>query len=74
VEAAEQELWQLTSADAPEASPIEAKVRETEKILGDKRIAFIRAVGEAASVLTNEQRQRLVGTLPLNHTSQGVSD
>jgi len=61
---AEQELWLLTSADAPDAAKIEAKVRETGKLRGDKRIAFIRAVGEAAQVLTDEQRQTLVGLLP----------
>ncbi len=71
--AAEQELWLLTSADSPDVSKIEEKVRETEKLRADKRIAFIRAVGEAASVLTEEQRQTLVGTLPLDHTSQGQS-
>ncbi len=61
---AEQELWVLTSSDAPDASKIEAKVREAEKLRGDKRIAFIRAVGDAAQVLTDEQRQTLVGILP----------
>lgn len=70
--AAEQELWQLTSADGPDATKIEEKVRETAKIRADKRIAFIRAVGEAANVLTDQQRQKLVGTLPLDHASQDL--
>jgi len=61
---AEQELWLLTSADIPNAAKIEGKIRETEKLRSDKRIAFIRAVGEAAQVLTAEQRQTLVGMLP----------
>jgi Spy/CpxP family protein refolding chaperone len=61
VEQAEQELWTLTAADQPDASTIEAKVTEIEKVRGDKRLAFIRAVGEAAKVLTPEQRQILLG-------------
>jgi len=71
---AEQELWLLTSADAPDAAKIEAKVREVEKLRGDKRIAFIRAVGEAAQVLTDEQRQTLVGMLPPDHAVTGVEN
>jgi hypothetical protein len=66
---AEQELWVLTSSDSPNAVKIEAKIREVEKLNGDKRIAFIRAVGEAARVLTDEQRKALVGTLPAEDTS-----
>lgn len=69
IDAGEQELWVLTSADAPQAEKIEAKVREIEKLRGDKRIAFIRAVGEAANVLTSEQRQTLVGLLPPDHAA-----
>jgi Spy/CpxP family protein refolding chaperone len=57
----EQELWVLTSSDRPDINQIEGKVRAVEKLRGDKRIAFIRAVGEAAAVLTDEQRQVLVG-------------
>ncbi len=68
IDAGEQELWVLTSADAPNATEIKAKVREIEKLRGDKRISFIQAVGEAARVLTDEQRQVLVGQLPVQHT------
>ena len=71
---AEQELWLLTSADAPDAAKIEAKVREAEKLRGDKRIAFIRAVGEAAQVLADEQRQTLVGLLPPGHDATDVEN
>ena len=71
IEAGEQELWVLTSADSPDATRIEAKIRETEKLRADKRIAFIQAVGEAARVLTDEQRQSLVGQLPPQHTAGG---
>jgi hypothetical protein len=61
IDEAEQELWSLTASDRPDAVKIEAKVREIEKLRGDQRLAFIRAVGEAAKVLTDEQRQQLLG-------------
>ena len=62
VQEAEQELWKFTAADQPDAAQIEAKVREVEKLRGDERLGFIRAVGEAAKVLSEEQRMALVGT------------
>ena len=71
---AEQELWVLTSSDAPDATNIEAKIREIEKLRSDKRIAYIRAVGEAAGVLTDEQRQTLVGNLPPDHNAAGAGN
>lgn len=61
VEEAEQQLWELTAADQPDAAKIEAKVREVEKLRGDQRLAFIRSVGEAAQVLTDDQRKILLG-------------
>ena len=64
IEEAEQQLWELTAADQPDATKIDAKVREIEKLRGDQRMAFIRAVGEAAKVLTDDQRKSLLGTAP----------
>jgi Spy/CpxP family protein refolding chaperone len=64
IDQAEQELWDLTAADSPDAAKIEAKVREIEQLRGDQRLAFVRAVGAAAGVLTDEQRQQLTGMLP----------
>jgi hypothetical protein len=61
IDEAEQALWTLTASDQPDAAKIEAKVKEIEKLRGDQRLAFIRAVGEAAKVLTGEQRQQLLG-------------
>jgi Spy/CpxP family protein refolding chaperone len=61
MEQAEQELWELTSADQPDAAKIEAKVRDIEKLRSDARLAFIRSVGEAAKILTDDQRKVLVG-------------
>lgn len=71
IDQAEQEVWVLTSADAPDAAKVEAKVREIAKLTADKRIAYIQAVGEAARVLTDEQRKTLVGHLPPQHASGG---
>lgn len=64
IEGAEQELWTLTGADQPAADKVDAKVKEIEKLRADQRLAFIRAVGEAAQVLTDEQRKALLGHIP----------
>ena len=61
IDEAEQQLWELTAADQPDAGKIEAKVREVEKLRGDQRLAFIRSVGESAQVLTDDQRKVLIG-------------
>ena len=63
IEQAEQELGTLTSADQPDAAKVEAKVREIEKLRTDQRLAFIRAVGEAANLLTDDQRKFLTGAM-----------
>lgn len=72
VEASEQELWTLTAADQPDATKIEAKVREVERLRGDQRLSFIRAVGEAAKLLTDEQRRALVGTMAPPQAAPGA--
>ncbi len=64
VEQSEQVLWTLTAADQPDAAKIEAKIREIEKLRGDERLAFIRAVGDASKILTEEQRKSLTGFAP----------
>ena len=53
ISAAEEQLWQLTASDQPSQSSVEAKAREIERMRADERLAFIRAVGEAAKVLTD---------------------
>lgn len=62
IDQAEQELWMLTGSDQPDSMTLKTQVRDIEKGKGDQRIAFIRAVGEAARVLTDDQRTALLGT------------
>ena len=57
----EQDLWTLTAADQPDPAAVEAKIREVEKLRGDARIAFLRAVGDASQLLNEEQRRTLGG-------------
>ena len=67
IEEAEQQLWELTGSDQPDATKMDAKVREVEKLRGDQRMAFIQSVGESAQVLTDEQRKILIGqSVPLS--------
>lgn len=61
IDDAEQELWELTGTDEPDAAKIEAKIRHIEKLRSDQRMAFIQSVGNAAKILTDEQRQVLMG-------------
>ena len=64
IEQAEQELWTLTASDQPDAAKIEGKIVEIAKLTGDERLAFIRAVGDASKLLTDEQRKILTGFAP----------
>lgn len=64
IEQAEQELWVMTGADQPDVAAIDQKAREIAKLQVDRRLAFIHAVGDAATVLTAEQRRQLTGMLP----------
>ena len=61
IEQAEQELWTLTASDQPDAAKIESKIREIGKQTGDERLTFIRAVGDASKILTDDQRKILTG-------------
>ena len=61
IDEAEQELWTLTAEAQPDITKIEAKAHEIAQLQVGNRIAFIRSVGNAAEVLTKEQRQTLIG-------------
>jgi Spy/CpxP family protein refolding chaperone len=60
IDAAEQELWQLTSADQPDSAQIDSKVQEIAKSKADQQVTFIHAVSSASDVLTTEQRAKVV--------------
>ena len=64
IDAAEEKLWQLTGTDQPQSGAIDKQVREIERLRADQRIAFIRAVGEAAKALSDQQRMQLTGMAP----------
>lgn len=75
IDAAEEKLWQLTGSDQPQIASIDKQVKEIERLKAEKRIAFIRAVGEAAKALTDEQRMQLTGLAPAAPTdSASMSD
>lgn len=59
-----QEMWTLTASGRPDIAKIDPQVRKIAELQGDRRIDFIRAVGEAAMRLTDEQRTILVGRGP----------
>jgi Spy/CpxP family protein refolding chaperone len=63
IDQAEQELWILTSSDQPDLLTIETKLHAIENLKSEQRIAFIRSVGEAARMLSKEQRGILLGTI-----------
>jgi len=76
IDEAEQELWELTGADEPEIDEIQEKAQEIEKLRTEQRLAFIRAVGEAAQVLTGDQREALLGDAPSGkskHSTHGTA-
>ncbi len=64
---AEQQLWKLTAADKPDTANVEAKTREIEKLRADQRLAIIKTVGDAAAILTPDQRNTLTGAAGHTH-------
>lgn len=72
IEQAEQDLWNLTASDTPDATKIEAKAKEIAQLQAEQRIAFIRDVGRAAGALSGEQRQQLTGMAAPNPAPQPV--
>jgi len=61
IDEAEQQLWMLTAEAQPDIKKIEAKSNEIGKLQAGNRIEFIRSVGKAAKVLTEDQRNTLAG-------------
>ena len=74
IEGLEEVLWSLTAASTPDINRVETEIRAIEALRAEKRLAFIRAVGEAAQILTVEQRQTLAGTRPVDMAGQSKDD
>jgi Spy/CpxP family protein refolding chaperone len=72
IDVAEQELWQLTSADQPDSAQIDSKVQEIAKSKADQQVAFIHAVSSASDVLTTEQRAKVVKLMPSTEAKSRV--
>jgi Spy/CpxP family protein refolding chaperone len=64
IDDAEQQLFVLTGSDQPDMRKIEAQARTIEELNVQRRLTYIRAVGEAAQVLTEQQRGAVLGTAP----------
>lgn len=64
IDRSEQELYNVTDADQFDNLKIPAKVTENGKLRGEQRVSFIRAVGEASNILTHDQHQAPMGTIP----------
>lgn len=57
--AAEQRLWALTGSDRPDAAKIEGTLGQLERLRATQRLALIRAVADAATLLDEAQRECL---------------
>lgn len=64
IEEAEQQLFVLTGSDQPDMRKIEAQARAIEELRVQRRLGYIRAVGEAAQILTDPQLRAVLGTAP----------
>lgn len=60
IDKAEEQLWQLTSADQPNGMDIDSKVQEVAQLRAAEQVAFIHSVSAASNVLTSEQRVEAV--------------
>ncbi len=63
IDVAQQELWQLTSADQPDTAQIDSTVAEIAKAKGDQQTAFIHSVSEASNVLNPQEKEVLVKSM-----------
>ena len=73
IDEAEKEVWTLTGSDQPDIQKILEKVKFSEGLMTDKRLGFIKAVGEAATVLTPEQRELLTSPPDRDETTDSTS-
>ena len=66
IDQGEQELYTLTGTDQPDNARIAAKIADIEKMRAAQRMNFIQLVTDASNILTHEQHQALLGTMPAN--------
>ncbi|MGC1479113.1 MAG: periplasmic heavy metal sensor [Chthoniobacterales bacterium] len=71
---ANQTLFTLTGADQPDAEKIDTEITEIENLAAERRRAFIRQVGKAAQLLTEDQRKILVGQPMPDASTPATSD
>ena len=72
IKKAEEELWTLTASDRPDISSIEIKIQEIEAAKAKQRFSFIRDVGEAANILSVEQRTNLMSSTDAKSPEQNA--
>lgn len=64
IDQAEQELWNLTSVEQPNAAKISDKISEIARLGAEQRMSFVRAVGSAVAVLDDAQRAAVIAAAP----------
>lgn len=57
IDQGEQDLWVLSSSEAPDITKIETKIGENARLTGQQRMDFIRSIGKAVGVLSDAQRK-----------------
>ena len=70
---AQEQLWQLTSADQPNSTDIDGKVQEVAQLRAAEQVAFIHSVSAALEVLTPEQRLKVVMPMKLEKSSSSAA-
>jgi Spy/CpxP family protein refolding chaperone len=61
IQQAEEDLWRLTAIDQPNLSAITSQIKKIESLRSERRVRFIRSIGDAAKVLSTHQREMLLG-------------
>lgn len=81
IEQGEQDLWALSSSEAPDIAKIETKIGDIARLTGQQRMDFIRTMGKAVGVLSDAQRKAVVlqggpmqpGAMPPTPGASGMS-
>ena len=81
IDQGEQDLWVLSSSEAPDVAKIEMKIGEITRLAGQQRMDFIRTEGIAVSALSDAQRKAVAsqgaamqpGAMPPGASAPGMS-